>query len=220
VESLVGLAILARDASRFRAAERYLACALELAERLGVPYFIADVELHLGELHLVQERFADAVAWYERAAATDDSVRALLLPERDELGYFAGPVRHVPYERVVRAHVFLGQPRQALAWAERAKARAFLRQLGRAQLLASSRVPAELLERETEALRGLKQAGAVLDDAEGPAALVAWQRASAALDRALLAIEPHDPEHVALRRGRPVSWEELLACLGAGAAGP
>jgi tetratricopeptide (TPR) repeat protein len=214
--SLIDLGILARDVDRFDEAVRHLIEALRLAHEIDDPHQIYDVALNLGDVYLMWERPQDAAQAYATCIAAMESVRNHLWSEDEALGYF--DVSHLEaYARMVRLYAtLLNDPRQALIWVEKTKSREFLRRLQLSAISRSYAAPPELIAREKQLLFDLRQAAAAIasvTDTDRSSVLRVYKTVGRALDEVWQEMRPYDAEYVALRRGAPLSWEELRKTL-------
>lgn len=216
--TLIDLGILLRDAGRFDEAKRYLTDALVLAQQMVNPHEIYEVYLNRGDVCLMANRLQEAAKDYAAAVDAVESVRGNLLLEEEALAYF-NESRLEAYDRLVRLYVCcLNDSKQALAWAERTKSREFVRRLRLSEIVRSRRVPEELRDRETQLMTQLRQAAAELqaaDEPQRPTVLRNYEEVDKNLRQVWDEIEPLTPEYVALRQGKPSSWEELQECLQA-----
>lgn len=133
--------------------------------------------------------------YLEAGAANDLAARVGLVADKEKVYLFA-----------IQLHAYaLRDHRQALDWAERLKGRALLDALAFAPLAAPMALPATLVERERALLQELRQTGR--------------QETALALNEQLNALwnamaeEESAAAYVAIRRGSPISWEELRQCL-------
>ena len=100
-------------------------------------------------------------------------------------------------------------------WAERERAREFLRNLRLTAITPSPHMPDDLSSREAQLLMRLRQEAAALavaDDGDALAIVRAYQAAEHDLWAVWVEMERFDREYVALRRGEPVSWGEIQRC--------
>jgi tetratricopeptide (TPR) repeat protein len=158
--TLTDLAIWQRDAGEYDAAEEYLQEALVLAEGVAAPRELYETYLNLGDVRLMAEEPHGAIVAYESAVAAAESLRARLLVEVEALSYF-NELNLIAYERLIRLNAQLN-PRQALEWLERAKAREFLRRLRWGAMGRSPQVSAELWQREAEGVAQFRAAAEAL----------------------------------------------------------
>src|SRR5208282_5275535 len=127
VDSLVDLAVIARDNGRFSEAGRLLAEAGQLVSELADPLVIHDVELHWGDLCFKSGDVPGAVRHYTRAADVMQQSRELLTREEEALSYFDED-RLDAVDRLVTL-TSTGDPRSCVEWIERAKGQELLRRL-------------------------------------------------------------------------------------------
>jgi hypothetical protein len=131
------------------------------------------------------------------------------------LDYFAWP-NLAAYDRLVRIDVRCNHPKQALMWAEQSKSREFLRRLRLSDVTRPHQVPQAQIDREMQLITQLRQMAAKLEAPNEPDRLNILRNYEALeknLHRLWDEIEPLAPEYVALRKGKPVSWQELQECL-------
>ena len=216
VLTLTDLAILDRDAHRFDTAEQRLTEALVLAQDMNDPHQIYDAYLNRGDVHQMACRTQQAMEDYEAAVEAAESVRISLLLEREALDYFNVP-RLEAYDRLVDLYVHsLRDARQALRWAERGKAREFLRRLRFSEIMQPRRIPKELTTREARLLFELHQVAQALltvDAMDRLAMAKTYEATERALYKIWIDMEAFDQEYVALRRGEPIGWDEMCFLL-------
>jgi CHAT domain-containing protein/tetratricopeptide (TPR) repeat protein len=127
--------------------DREAAGALADAARAGLAAVETTIHAHLAERAVARGRHAEALAEYERALRLVEDVRAGLAGA-GQRGLFVENKQEI-YEGAVRAALALGRAGEAFAYAERARARAFLDMLGTRTVLSRVRAP----ERSTEEAR-------------------------------------------------------------------
>jgi CHAT domain-containing protein len=222
VAALVGLGRVALARRDYAGAERAFRDARALAQRLNsVPQLMA-VDLNTAQALAAQGRQAEALAAYRRAVDLAEDVRAELQQSELRSGFLEN--KQAMYQGAVRAALALGDVGDAFAFAERARARAFLDLLGnqslskgktRALLDEESRLRAQLAE-----ARALPQ-GASDDpeEAEAPDAERIQQQMEAA-ERAyrvfLARIRAKSQEQASLMTVDPVSLREVQGLLRTG----
>ena len=212
--TLTDLAIWHRDRGDYGAAEQYLREALKSAEGVAAPRELYETYLNLGDVRLMAEEPQGAIVAYELAVAAAEALRARLLVEAEALSYF-NELNLIAYERLIRLNAQLN-PRQALEWLERAKAREFLRRLRWGAMGRSSQVSAELWQRELEGVTQFRAAAEALNGASESdrlSGLNDYRRAEELVLAVWAEIAAIDPEYVALRQGQPVGWVGLRECL-------
>jgi tetratricopeptide (TPR) repeat protein len=214
MQALIDLALLSRNAEQLDAAEQYLNQALVLAQEIGNPDNLYNIYFNRGDVRMMAGRISQAIEDYAAAVDAAESIRVSLLLEEEALGYFNESNLYA-FERLVRLEAPF-HPTPALIWAERAKSREFLRRLRLSEVTRSHRIPQELIDKEMQLLTQLRQAAALLQAADEPdrlSALRKYEAAEQALRLLWDEMEPMVPEYVALRQGKPASWEELQRCL-------
>ena len=215
VKTLIDLALLNRNAGQIDKSEQNLSDALVLAEEITAPDVLYDLHFERGDIRLMAGKVSPAIEDYAAAVNAAESIRANLLLEEEALDYFAWP-NLAAYDRLVLIEARLNNYKSALAWAERAKSREFLRRLRLSGVTRSHGVSQELMDREMQLITQLHQVAEALEDVGEPERLNALRNydiAEQALRQVWDEIELFSPEYVALRQGKPASWEELQGCL-------
>ncbi len=149
-------------------------------------------------------------AWddYRRAAEIIETLRSGLAKSEYKLG-FTSESKHSVYQRLVLiAAQQLEQPREAWRWAERARGRAFLDQLGSRVLIAPHHATPEWVEREQALLTELTQSELHLrhvdSEDERRRRLVAIHSLRSSIEELQKEIESDDSDYVGLRQGKQV----------------
>jgi CHAT domain-containing protein/Tfp pilus assembly protein PilF len=197
--------------------QRALALARELGDRVGE----VDILSNVGSAYEQMNDLRQALAYYEQAIAASEDARAAARIEEFKTS-LAGGVAST-YEHALLIHQRLGQPAEAFALAERARARTFLDQLGNNPLDLGRGDPA-LLQQE----QGLRADVAVLDrqvrqirgeppEQQDRAALAALDAELAAKQREYEALVTRlrlaDPETASLVSVAPLGLAEVQALL-------
>jgi len=216
VDTLIDLGILARNTHRFASAEKYMSRALAVARETDSPRLLYEAYLNRGDVYLFAGKLHQAAEDYTAAIVAIEIIRVNLLSEEEALGFFQGQ-RLEAFDRLVRLYARgLHQSERALAWVERSKAREFLRRLSVSELASNTQIPQALRQQEIQLLARLRQAAAGLassDTAVRHAALLEYESATKRLDGVWDEFERFDREYVDLRRGEPVSWQEVRQLL-------
>jgi len=213
INSLVDLAVIARDNERFAAGEAFLADALRLAVQLTDPVEIHDVQLHWGDLSFKSGDVAGARRRYEEAVEAMKRARQMLLREPDALSYF-GEDRVECIDRLIILTA-AADPRACAEWMERAKGQELIRRLASVPLPPPRGTPAPVLLAQEQAAAEVHGLSAQLADetAATPALLSAYAGAQHRLRSAAAAVTEFDPEWAALRAGDAPSWADLADLL-------
>jgi CHAT domain-containing protein len=213
INSLVDLAVIARDDERFAEGEAFLGDALQLAVQLTDPVEIHDVQLHWGDLCFKSGDVAGARNRYEQAAEAMERARQMLLRESDALSYF-GEDRVECIDRLVILTA-AADPRACAEWVERAKGQELIRRLASVPLPPPRGTPARVLFAQEQAAEEVHRLSAQLADetAATPALLSAYADAHHRLRSAAAAVAEFDPEWAALRVGDAPSWADLADLL-------
>lgn len=191
----LGLARFDVRHGRLRRAVLRLTDAVLRADRAGSTVHTAVAYTQRGDAHLRRAHWRRAVADYRAAARVEDRVQRRLTASADAMGYFDAGKASV-YDRLVWVHAGpLGRPREAFAWAERGKSRVLRRELSVSTRLTSRSLPDDLRSDEQRLRQRL-----VRDPSE------ATRRA---LDATYDAMQEHDAEYVALRRGDEASVDAV-----------
>ena len=216
METLVDLGILARDKQDFASAEHYLTEALRLAKEIDSPRLVYEVYFDRGDIYLLTEEFQKAATDFTLALTSTESIRASILLEREALDYFVNPQLEA-YDRLIRLYArVLHDPLQAQIYVEKAKSREFLRRLRVSDLLVTHQSPYIFVEQEKRLLQQLRKAVEILetdDPSNHLAALKNYERIAEELRIVWKEMEQFDPAYINLRRGQPITWEELKQCL-------
>lgn len=215
IKTLIDLGLLVRDAQQLDVAEQYLTQALTLAEEVANPNDLYNVYFNRGDIRMMAGRVSEAINDYAAAVDAAESIRTRLLLEEEALDYFAWP-NLAAYDRLVRIQARLERTKQALSWAERAKSREFLRRLRLSDITRPQQVPQTLIEQEMQLIIQLRQTAIDLQAANEVDRLNILRNYES-LEKKLCELwnkmEQFAPEYVALRQGKPTSWEELQQCL-------
>jgi tetratricopeptide (TPR) repeat protein len=215
IKTLIDLSLLVWDAQQLDLADQYLTQALSIAEKEANPDDLYNINLNRGDIRMMAGRVPQAINDYKAGVKVAESIRANLLLEKEALDYFAWPNLTV-YDRLVRIVARLGQHKEALDWAERGKSREFLRRLRLSEIKVGDNIPNKLIDQEMQAVKQLRQATAQLEAIDKPNlmdALKNYQQLEDNLYQLWNEIEGLAPEYVALRQGKPASWQDLQKCL-------
>jgi CHAT domain-containing protein/tetratricopeptide (TPR) repeat protein len=213
INSLVDLAAIARDGSRFAEAGAFLAEALRFAVQVADPLEIHDVQLHWGDLCFKSGDVPGAKAHYAAAADAMRQARELLVREQDALSYF-GEDRVECIDRLI-VLASADDPRECIEWVERAKAQELLRRLAGVPLPPPRLAPAPLVTAQQQAAEQVRRLGSQLsgETAAEPALLAAYVAAQDTLRSVNAQLGEFDPEWTALRLGDAPSWADLQVLL-------
>lgn len=214
MKTLIDLGLLNRDAENFDEAVKYLTKALVLARETGYPDELYNIYLDRGDVLMMAGQVLQATEDYAAAVDVAESIRARLLLEEEALDYFAWP-NLVAYDRLVRIEARLEHTKQALFWAEQAKSREFLRRLQLSDIARPQHVPQALINQEVQLITQARQTAAQLQATDQPDlnTLRNYETLENNLHQLWGKIEQFTLEYVALRQGKPISWEELQKCL-------
>jgi CHAT domain-containing protein/Flp pilus assembly protein TadD len=208
-----------------RDAREHYAAALAEGERMRYPEVVWRAERGLGLVSEMERRFEEAATHFQRAVATIEGVREKLREESALTVFLQG--RMSAYESAVdflyrqhRREPKAGHDREALEYAERAKARAFLDLLAEARADIRKGMTPPQREEERQLLREAAHLQrALLRSAATDAPRAETERALSAVEARLETFERdlrrQSPEYAALRRPEPERLEtvqsELLA---------
>jgi CHAT domain-containing protein/tetratricopeptide (TPR) repeat protein len=212
IHSLVDLAAIARDGSRFAEAEVFLAEALQFAAELADPLEIHDVELHWGDLRFKSGDLPGARTHYAKAASAMRQARELLVREQDALSYF-GEDRVECIDRLIV--LAADDPRECVEWVERAKGQELVRRLAEVPLPPPRLAPPPLVLAQQQAAEQVRRLSAQLSS-EAPATpdlLAAYKAAQDTLRSANATLGEFDPEWAMLLLGDAPSWADLQVLL-------
>lgn len=215
IKTLIDLSLLVRDAQQLDLAEQYLTQALSIAGKEANPDDLYNLYLDRGDIRMMAGQVAQAINDYKAGVEVAESIRANLLLDQEAFDYFAWPNLTV-YDRLVRIFARLGNHKEALDWAEKAKSREFLRRLRLSEMKGGDNIQNELIDREMQIVKQLRQAAAQLEAIDKPNlmnALRNYQQLEDSLHQLWNEIEGLAPEYVALRQGKPASWQDLQKCL-------
>ncbi|NET72521.1 MAG: tetratricopeptide repeat protein, partial [Sphaerospermopsis sp. SIO1G2] len=215
IKILIDLSLLVRDAKKLDLAQEYLTQALSIAGNEANPDDLYNIYFNRGDICMMADQVAKAINDYKAGVEIAESIRANLLLEQEALDYFAWPNLTV-YDRLVRILSRLGNHKEALDWVEKAKSREFLRRLRLSEIKAGDNIPNELINREMQIIKQLRQAATKLeaiDKSELMNVLRNYQQLEKNLYQLWNEIEGLAPEYVALRQGNPASWQDLQKCL-------
>ena len=215
IKTLSDLSLLVRDAQQLDLAQQYLTQALSIAGKEANPDDLYSIYLDRGDIRMMAGQVAQAINDYKAGVEVAESIRANLLLEKEAIDYFAWPNLTV-YDRLVRISAHLGNHQEALDWAEKAKSREFLRRLRLSEMKGGDNIPNELINREMQIVKQLRQAAAQLEAIDKfnlMNALRNYQQLEDSLYQLWNEIEGLAPEYVALRQGKPASWQDLQKCL-------
>ena len=215
IKTLIDLSLLVRDAQQLDLAEQYLTQALSIAGKEANPDDLYNLYLDRGDIRMMAGQVSQAINDYKAGVEVAESIRANLLLEKEAFDYFAWPNLTV-YDRLARIFACLGNHKEALDWAEKAKSREFLRRLRLSEMKGGDNIPNELIDQEMQIVKQLRQAAAQLEAIDKPNlmdALRNYQQLEDSLYQLWNEIEGLAPEYVALRQGKPASWQDLQKCL-------
>jgi hypothetical protein len=224
-DSILGLVCM--EAGRLLSPEYYAEAethhrrALEYFEQAGMrdqcwlaKYYLADTAYRRGfytaDAETRSRQWRAAAGFIEQAAADIELIRGGYVESdaEDNLTTRVSLVsnKEKVYVFAIQLHTYYrSDPTSALEWIERLKGRAFLDALALQPLSAPPSLDRMLLERETELLdqlrRGVNQATAL---ALGEELQAVWNE---------MAQDAAAAEYIALRRGEPASWNDLLCSL-------
>jgi CHAT domain-containing protein/tetratricopeptide (TPR) repeat protein len=213
INSLVDLAAIARDSSRFAEAAAFVTEALQFAAEVADPLEIHDVQLHWGDLCFKSGDVPGARAHYAKAAGAMRHARELLVREQDALSYF-GEDRVECIDRLI-VLASADDPRECVEWVEQAKAQELLRRLAGVPLPPPRLAPAPLVHAQQQAAEQVRRLGLQLSDetAATPELLAAYVAAQDTLRSANTELGELDPEWAALWLGDAPSWADLQVLL-------
>ena len=193
--------------------EEALSDALRLAHELELPELEWKAHAGLGALGERQGELENARAHFEAAADVIESLRTLLTSEKRKVLFFGG--KEAVYEHLIRICLTLRRDKQAFLAVERSRSRALLDLLRDTKLELGRDLDPAWAEREAELVRSSRTATRSLDamaDAPGGRQLdllVQAREARQSLESLLNDLAEVAPEHVALRRGQPASFEDV-----------
>ena len=213
--ALAVVAAAALEAGRPAVAGRTARRAMTLAERLGSPRLGFAPALVLAEIERRAGRRAAELRWLERAEQAVEAMRAGVTSEESRLAFMLDKSR--VYERLVLNRLEAGgdeATRQALAYAERGKARALLERLRRLPVPAPRAARTllarlEALERRLSAAEERIESGAPRGVRTG-----SLSRLTAERSRLLARIARRDPGRALDAGGPPPPVESLLEAVG------
>jgi CHAT domain-containing protein/tetratricopeptide (TPR) repeat protein len=212
IHSLIDLAAITRDGSRFAESEEFLAEALRYAAELADPAEIYEVQLHWGDFCFISGDLPRARAHYAEAASATRRARELLVREEDALSYF-GEDRLECFDRLIV--LAADNPRECVEWVEQAKGQELVRRLAGVPLPPPRDAPASLVLAQQQAADQVRQLSAELSSEAPPTPdlLAAYAAAQEALRSADEALDEFDPEWATLRLGDAPSWADLQVLL-------
>lgn len=204
-------------------AEREAAAALADATRANLADVATVIHMSLAERATTRRAYGEALVHYDAALRLVEDLRAQLAGAGPR-GLFVENKQEI-YNGAVRAALALGRPGDAFAYAERARARAFLDMLGTRTVLSRAKTPPRAAE-EVRLRARLSDAGAASNaaDAAGPVADglrggsesrdVAVGEYRAFVDR----VRAEDREQASLMTVEPVTLAEVQDLLAEGTA--
>jgi tetratricopeptide (TPR) repeat protein len=130
---LTGLSDVLAARGAFAEALEMGATAARQAEQIGSEMMIRASTLNLGRICEKAGSEEAALGHYRRVADVLESTRGGLAGDEHRIGYVGHERRLEAYERLVAAHLRLGDVSEAYRYAERGKARALLDRLGEAE---------------------------------------------------------------------------------------
>jgi tetratricopeptide (TPR) repeat protein len=214
--TLIDLGILERDVRYFDTAIKLMTKALTIARSIANPRLLYDGYLNRGDVYHMEGKLQEALQDFSDAVDMSEAIRAYLHTEQEALGYFDESHLEAYDRLVVLSLRGLHSPAKALAWAEQAKSREFLRRLRLSDIPHAEAIPTMLLEREAHLLNRLRQLAfdlATNKSHDSLSILQEYETAEKSLQDIWNRIESFDPEHVSLRRGKPATWMEIKECL-------
>ncbi|MDZ8226733.1 tetratricopeptide repeat protein [Nostoc sp. ChiVER01] len=180
-----------------------------------IRFYLADIEFMQSFQGLVNEEqqvhWQNAAHWLEEAAADIELVRGgfiesnAVATETARLGLISD--KEKVYKFAIKLHYwYLKLSSVTFNWLERLKGRAFLDSLALTPLRPPSITDKKLLERERELLVAINRASTQVEVVELSDRLhTLWEQ--------MVTSDPAASEYVSLRRGLPLKFEDVKACL-------
>jgi tetratricopeptide (TPR) repeat protein len=214
IKTLIDLSLLVRDSQKLDLAEQYLTQALPLAQETANPDDLYNIYFNRGDIRMMAGQVPQAIDDYKAAVEVAESIRANLLLEQEALDYFAWP-NLTAYDRLVRINAHDKEPEKAFFWTEQAKSREFLRRLRLSSITSPKQIPQALIDQEMQLIAQMRQTGTQLQVANEPRLNILrnYEILENNLYQLWNEIEQLAPEYIALRQGKPISWEQLQQCL-------
>ncbi len=219
----LALAIANLQLGRTDRAITELEAGLGAFERAGISYGKALALATMGAIRYVEQDLDAAIGGFESSVAALDDIQEII-GVRELTASFAAQTPQAFYDVLVHLTASENRTADAFAYAERARARAFLQQIGNRQIEIREGAPKELLERERRLRQRIKtlderiaQARAGLLEADpAPLSERLWtdlRQARGEYQSLLLELAEAHPETAALARVDTVELAEVQADL-------
>jgi tetratricopeptide (TPR) repeat protein len=210
---LGNLGIVYDSLGQYQKAIGYFEDALKIAKETGDVDNERISNLNLGivyEDHILKSD--EAYGYYQRSIELSESMRGGLIEESHKIGFFSR-IEDAYYRMVTLCHK-LNKEKQAYEYTERAKSRAFLDLLATTEIKPSIALPPELKQREDVCLGLLRQVQRrpYLGETT-PKPQINVIKVAEDLEIIYNEIEKYDPEYAFLRRGRPLSFNQIQGLL-------
>jgi tetratricopeptide (TPR) repeat protein len=208
VETLIDQALLYWYMGRTDTAEQRLSDVITLTGELLDLRGLYTAYRNRADIRVQISKREAALEDYAAAAETSERIRVLLLAEHDALSYIDDFFLEA-YDRLIELQ-WSDNPGQAFFWNERARAREFLRRL-RYSSTRGTRTPPSVVAEEERLLSQIRQLRRELDLGPAPVIETIQLYTTAEMDVQALwqKVEQVDKEYIALRRGDPVSFEDV-----------
>jgi tetratricopeptide (TPR) repeat protein len=195
-----------------RRAQQFWSKAVKRGRRFGFP--VNQAYRGLGQLFARQTRWQAAYEHYKVATEMVERVRQHIHTEEFKISFFG--TEEDLYMEIVGVCVKAGWAVKAIEWSEHFKSRTLLDALSASTILPPPDVGRDLAEQEQHlqsTLHRLIATSSRLRPGEFSTHRQELETASSALEETWREIAKCAPEYVALRRGIPLSFEEVKDCL-------
>jgi tetratricopeptide (TPR) repeat protein len=201
----IGLALL--DFGKAEESMAYFKRAMKVFAEIGAPIEVAFTHENLGDAYRDSGNQNTAYKHYETSIELLEDMRGIYIEESTKLSFQSRT--ETVYDHMINLCLKIGKKIDAYEYTEKSRSKTFVDLLAAANISPPDAVPGKLRQKEDECLTLLRQVYSKQVSTRN----VDTEKLLKDRDNIYRQMEKTVPEYVYLRKGKPMTFEEVKACL-------